>query len=165
MKRLLFFFCSIACFLVFTSCETNVIDGVQYIQGPGDCIECSASWNNEIVSLMRDSEISFKSQLNGTLELEYYNNAYWDDYYSEYYDVAGFIIYANGNKVGKYTSASRNGLFTPISIPSIKRGCVIEIIYQGDSYSVSNTSLLKNIRITNKQSNNESNNPNPDWEF
>ena len=118
MKRLLFFFCSIACFLIFTSCETNVIDGVQYIQGPGDCIECSASWNNEIVSLMRDSEISFKSQLNGTLELEYYNNAYWDDYYSEYYDVAGFIIYANGNKVGEYTSASRNGLFTPISIPS-----------------------------------------------
>lgn len=164
MKRLLFFFCSIACFLVFTSCETNVIDGVQYIQGPADCIECSASWNNETVSLMRDSEISFKSQINGTLEFEYYNNAFW--YEGEPWNIAGFRIYANDNTIGEHISASRNGLFTPISIPSIKRGCIVKIIYIGESLGgESCASLLRNIRITSKQSNNESNNSNPDWEF
>ncbi|MBO5674210.1 MAG: hypothetical protein J6S09_07975 [Paludibacteraceae bacterium] len=164
MKRLLLFFCSIAYLAAFTSCETNVIDGVQYIQGPGDCIECSASWNNEIVSLTGYSTISFKSQINGNLEFEYYNNAWWDN--GEPWNISGFVVYANDNKIGEYSSASRNGLFTQISIQSIKRGCVIEIVYVGERTGGEYcTSLLKNIKITSKQSNNESNNSNPDWEF
>lgn len=164
MKRFLLFFCSISYFIAFTSCEKNIIDGIQHIQGPGDCIECSASWNNGIVSLILNSEISFKSQINGTLEFEYYNNAWW--YEGEPWNIAGFRIYANDNMIGEYISASRNGLVTPISIPSIKKGCIIKVVYCGDHYgSEACTSLLQNIRITSKQSNNESNKSNPDWDF
>lgn len=165
MKRILSQLCSvICCVILITSCETNVIDGVQYIQGPGDCIECSASWNNEIVSLTGYSIVSFKSQINGTLEFEYYNNAWW--YENEPWNISGFVIYANDSKIGDYTSASRNGQFTPISISSIKKGCVIKIVYIGEHYGGEFcTSLLKNIRITSNQSNSEPNNPAPDWDF
>lgn len=169
MKRLLFQLSSVICCLILiSSCETNVIDGVQYIQGPGDCIEnYYVIWNNETLTLEPGSYICFKSKIKGELHFEYSNNALitnggvlvaW----------SGFVVYVDGEFVDAYTGfQSNNGKYAHSYLKSIKQGAIIKIEYDGKIWDSSSycSSLLKNIHITSKPSNNTNTDNNPDSGF
>lgn len=168
MKRLLFQLCSmICCLILISSCETNVIDGVQYIQGPGDCIEnYYAIWNNETLNLGYRSYVCFKAAIKGELHFEYSNNAWLDDGIP--YVWSGFVVYVDGEFVDGYTGyRTNNGKFVHTYIKSIKRGSIIKIEYDGEIWDSSTycSSLLKNIHITSKPSNNTNTDNNPDSGF
>lgn len=170
MKRLLFQLSSIiCCVILIASCESNVIDGVQYIQGPGDCIEChQVTWSGNTLRLTSDggrnsSQISFKSKINGQLHFEYYNGASWFE--GEITDSGGIIIYVNGSQIWENAYTNGKGAFTPVSINAIKRNDIIKICYYWRDWGTP-ASLITNISISTKPlGENTNNNSNPSWDF
>lgn len=161
MKRFLLFFCSISYFIAFTSCEKNIIDGIQHIQGPGDCLKCNnVSWEVNNVTLYRttDSYIQFKALINGTLKLEYYN------FYHDVYGAGNMKIFVDKQQVGDFKDCGNTSkiVWSNCHINNIKKGQIIKIGWFNDHMSAPDmlNSTVQNIQIINGNFN-----PNPDWDF
>ena len=160
MKKNIISFFVLLVLSAFTSCETNTIDGAQYIQGPGDCIKSkNVTWNGAGVSLHRvcdeGSYIEFRAQMKGALYLEYMLIE------TEHWGCGGFQIYVGGQQVGNYVSGSINQ-YSQCQVNNIKKGQVIKIVSKDDGliFPEQISVSLLNIKIIGENAN-----PNPDWDF
>ncbi len=111
------------------SCEKEnganlILDNTQYITSPTNCIKQKyVTWNYHTAELIGSGAyFTFKSEINGTLSLEYNTNSY----------SASFNIKKNGIMI--YESSSDEGL---VNIEGILKGDILKISYSGE-YSLYN---------------------------
>lgn len=151
----------ITCFCF--SCENNqvqndlIIDGVQYIKGPSNCLSISSKgvkWNGDMIDLYHNSYIKFKAVNSGSLL------AVIDGHYER----GSFFVEINGVEAYRYSDTDSETM----QINSITKGDVIKckyIISVGyRDYEGSITLSNLRIQLDNTINNNPQQN-NPSFDF
>lgn len=153
----------ITCFCF--SCENNqvqndlIIDGVQYIKGPSNCLSLSSKgvkWNGDMIDLYHNSYIKFKAVNSGTLL------AVIDGDFTG----GSFFVEINGVEVYRYSALDQETM----QINSITEGDVIKCKYiiSGDYGSTNETSSIRLSNLRIQLDNTINNNPeqnNPSFDF
>lgn len=153
MKRLLFQLSSIiCCVILLSSCEQEdvIINNIQYIQGPANCIATNyVSWSENGVNLLtQGSYIQFKTKMNGTLSFTCINDKY-----------AELNVYIGNKLIGEYQNTG------DVQIKSIKKNSIIKFS-AGTRANGEYGSFVGNIILLGEgSSTSNTDNPNPGFDF
>lgn len=167
----------ITCFCF--SCENNqvqndlIIDGVQYIKGPSNCISMSnenVSWTGNSIQLHNTSWIKLKASHDGELKANLLfgyvcNSSYWSE--------ERFTVKVNGMEVAFFTHKSCGQLTKELDVNAIKTGDKIELRYRHESNSSDECYVtISDLRIESNNTNgstggnnNNSEQDNPSFDF
>lgn len=167
----------ITCFCL--SCENNqvqndlIIDGVQYIKGPSNCISMSnenISWTGTSIQLHNESWIKLKASHDGELKANFlFGYVCYDSYWSK----ERFTVKVNGMEVAFFTHKSCGQLTKDLNVNAIKTGDKIELRYIHEDCSSDECYVtISDLRIQSNNTNgstggnnNNSEQDNPSFDF